>query len=162
VKLRPEHVPLEIWIRELVDAFLMKTEKEKPEITLKVNLVKDSYLLDEVHMSTVLNNLLTNAVKYGHTPCQIEVEAHDQAEGLVIRVADNGPGIRRDELRHIFEKFYRGSESKERVIKGLGLGLYYVKQIVEAHHGTISVQSTINKGTQFMIQIPTENGLTAG
>lgn len=162
VKLRPEHLPVDIWIRELVDAFIMKTVKEKPEIYLKVNLVRESYLMDEVHMSTVINNLLTNAVKYGHNPCRIQLEVYDGVDGLVIRVGDNGPGIRRDELRHIFEKFYRGEQSKERVIKGLGLGLYYVKQIVEAHHGTISVQSTINKGTQFMIQIPTENGLTAG
>jgi signal transduction histidine kinase len=162
VKLRPEHVPVEIWIRELVNAFLLKTSKEIPEISLKVNLVNESYLLDEVHMSTVLNNLLTNAVKYGHNPCRIEVDVFDRAEGLHIKVSDNGPGIRRDELRHIFEKFYRGAESKERVIKGLGLGLYYVKQIVEAHHGTISVQSFVNKGTEFIIQIPTENGLTAG
>jgi len=90
------------------------------------------------------------------------VEVFDRAEGLDIKVSDNGPGIRRDELRHIFEKFYRGAESKERVIKGLGLGLYYVKQIVEAHHGTISVQSTLKQGTTFIIQIPKENGLIAG
>jgi signal transduction histidine kinase len=162
VKLRPEHVPVEPWIRELVDAFLLKTEKEKPEIRLHVNLIHHSYLLDEVHMSTVMNNLLTNAVKYGHHPCHIEVDVSDRTEGLVLNVSDNGPGIRRDELRHIFEKFYRGTESKQRVIKGLGLGLYYVKQIVEAHHGSISVQSTMNKGTSFIIQIPKENGLIAG
>ena len=73
-----------------------------------------------------------------------------------------GPGIRKEDLRHIFEKFFRGEESKERVIKGLGLGLYYVKQIVEAHGGTITVQSYPKKGAKFTIQIPTENGLTTG
>lgn len=162
VRLKPEHVPLEIWIKELVNAFLLKTDKAKPEIRLKVSLIHETYLLDEVHMSTVINNLLTNAVKYGNNPCIIEVEVFDNSEGLNMEVKDNGPGIRRDELRHIFEKFFRGEESKERVIKGLGLGLYYVKQIVEAHHGNISVQSTIKKGTKFIIQIPTENGLIAG
>jgi len=162
VKLKPEHVPVEIWIRELVNAFLLKTDKNRPEILLNVTLIHETHLLDEVHMSTVLNNLFTNAVKYGHNPCKIEVNVHDRNEGLTIEVKDNGPGIRRDELRHIFEKFFRGEESKERVIKGLGLGLYYVKQIVEAHHGQIAVQSTQKQGTQFFIQIPIENGLTAG
>jgi len=162
VRLKPEHVPVEIWIREIVNAFLLKTDKARPEIRLKVNLIHETYLLDEVHMSTVINNLLTNAVKYGNDPCIIEVEVHDNSEGLILEVKDNGPGIRRDELRHIFEKFFRGEESKERVIKGLGLGLYYVKQIVEAHKGSISVQSTVKKGTEFTIQIPTENGFIAG
>lgn len=162
VKLKPEHVPVEIWIRELVNAFLLKTDPNTPEILLKVTLVHETYLLDEVHMSTVLNNLLTNAVKYGHNPCKIEVNVHDRDQGLTIEVKDNGPGIRRDELRHVFEKFFRGEESKQRVIKGLGLGLYYVKQIVEAHSGQITVHSNRKQGTQFFIQIPTENGLTAG
>ena len=162
VKLKPEYVPLELWIREVVNAFLLKTGKDSPKIHLNVNLNHETQLLDEVHMSTVVNNLLTNAVKYGNEPCIIEVEASNLNEGLILEVKDNGPGIRKEDLRHIFEKFFRGEESKERVIKGLGLGLYYVKQIVEAHGGTITVQSFLKKGTKFTIQIPTENGLTTG
>lgn len=162
VKLKAEHVPLELWIREVVNAFQLKTDKDSPEIRLKVNLNHETQLLDEVHMSTVVNNLLNNAVKYGNEPCIIEMEVYDLNEALVLEVKDNGPGIRKEDLRHIFEKFFRGEESKERVIKGLGLGLYYVKQIVEAHGGTITVQSSLKKGTKFTIQIPTKNGLTAG
>jgi len=162
VKLKPEHVPLELWIREVVNAFLLKTDKDPPEIRLNVKLNHETQVLDEVHMSTVINNLLTNAVKYGNEPCIIEMEVYDLNEALILEVKDNGPGIRKEDLRHIYEKFFRGEESKERVIKGLGLGLYYVKQIVEAHGGTITVQSVLKKGTKFTIQIPTENGLTAG
>ena len=162
VKLKPEHVPLELWIREVVNAFQLKTDKDSPEIRLNVNLNHETQLLDEVHMSTMVNNLLTNAVKYGNEPCKIEMEVYDLNEALILEVKDNGPGIRKEDLRHIFEKFFRGEESKERVIKGLGLGLYYVKQIVEAHGGTITVHSSLKKGTKFTIQIPTENGLTAG
>jgi len=161
VKLKPEHVPLELWIREVVNAFLLKTDKDPPEIRLNVKLNHETQVLDEVHMSTVINNLLTNAVKYGNEPCIIEMEVYDLNEALILEVKDNGPGIRKEDLRHIYEKFFRGEESKERVIKGLGLGLYYVKQIVEAHGGTITVQSVLKKGTKFTIQIPTENGLTA-
>ena len=162
VKLKPEHVPVELWIREVVNAFLLKTDKESPEIRLNVNLNLETQLLDEVHMSTVVNNLLTNAKKYGTNPCIIEVEVYDLDEDLILEVKDNGPGIRREDLKHLFEKFFRGEESKERVIKGLGLGLYYVKQIVEAHGGSITVQSVLKKGAKFTIKIPIENGLTVG
>jgi len=117
--------------------------------------------MDEVHMSTAMNNLLSNAVKYGHTPCKIKVDVHEKNGFLVLNISDNGPGIRKEELKHVFEKFYRGKESKERVIKGLGLGLYYVKQITEAHGGSISANSVPGKGTEFIIQIPVQNGDTA-
>ena len=76
-------------------------------------------------------------------------------EGLIIiSVADNGPGIRKEEIKHVFEKFYRGTESKQRVIKGLGLGLFYVKQITEAHAGAIHVNSESGNGTVFIMKIP--------
>jgi signal transduction histidine kinase len=162
VKLKPEHVPLELWIREVVNAFLLKRDKDSPEIRLNIHLIHETQLLDEVHMSTVVNNLLTNAKKYGNNPCIIDLEVYNLDESLILEVKDNGPGIRREDMKHLFEKFFRGEESKERVIKGLGLGLYYVKQIVEAHKGSITVQSALKKGAKFTIQIPIENGLTAG
>jgi signal transduction histidine kinase len=113
-------------------------------------------------MSTAVNNLLSNAVKYGHPPCKIELTVTENNRSLVIMVSDNGPGIHKEEMKHIFEKFYRGSESRQRVIKGLGLGLYYVRQIVEAHQGTITARSSPGSGTQFIIKIPTDHGYTAG
>jgi two-component system phosphate regulon sensor histidine kinase PhoR len=162
VKLKPEYIDVERWIRELVEAFLLEQGKGAPEIKLDLKLTVDTCLMDGVHMSTVLNNLLTNAVKYGNHPCLIKLEAYNQDEHFFLKVWDNGPGIRRDEMKHLFEKFFRGEESKQRVIKGLGLGLYYVKQIVEAHQGTIEVRSTRGSGTQFIIQIPVENELITG
>jgi signal transduction histidine kinase len=159
VKLKPEQVVIEVWIRQVVDAFVLEQEKLSPVIDLKVELKDRTILFDQVHMSTVINNLLSNAVKYGNRPCEISLKVKDQEGFLHIAVADNGPGIRKEEQRHIFEKFYRGEESRQRVIKGLGLGLYYVKQIVEAHKGTINVRSTPGKVTIFNIKIPKENGL---
>jgi len=162
VKLKPEHLLVEKWLRELVDAFILEKGNASPVIDLQTEIEVESHLLDQVHMSTVINNLLSNAVKYGANPCRIKVKVDDHNGFLSLSVKDNGPGIRRDELKHIFEKFYRGEESKQRVIKGLGLGLYYVKQIVAAHKGTITVRSSPGKGTTFHIKIPMENGLTAG
>lgn len=144
----------EKWIKELVNAFKLEQGKKDPFIELELSLNVTTHRFDEVHMSTVVNNLLSNAVKYGNSPCRIRMELSEDDAHLLITVTDNGPGISREEQKHLFEKFYRGRESKKRVIKGLGLGLYYVKQIVEAHRGTITLRSTPGKGTTFNIQIP--------
>jgi two-component system phosphate regulon sensor histidine kinase PhoR len=161
VRLRPEHIHVEPWIRELIQVFRIN-QGEACAIDLKIDLRHPTHLLDEVHMSTVINNLLSNAVKYGKEPCLIGLELTETPEELCMEVRDNGPGIRKEELRHLFEKFYRGAESKQRVIRGLGLGLYYVKQIVEAHHGVVSVKSIPGKGSTFTIKIPVDYGPTAG
>ena len=162
VRLRPEAVQVEEWIKDLVKVFRINQGESCEAIELTTDLIKTSHMLDEVHMSTVMNNLLSNAVKYGSEPCRIRVDILESPGELKMEVTDNGPGIRKEELRHLFEKFYRGSEAKQRVIRGLGLGLYYVKQIVEAHEGTVSVRSSPGKGSTFTIKIPVTNGSTAG
>ena len=162
VKLKPVRVDPEAWIRELADAFLINQGKNGIEIDLQVDKISRQVVMDDVHMSTVINNLLANAVKYGNTPCKIRIGLTGQEGVMTVTVTDNGPGIRKEELKHIFEKFYRGEQSRERVVRGLGLGLYYVKKIVEAHLGTVTVLSTPGQGTKFIIQIPVENGSAAG
>ena len=161
VKLRPEHLMLESWTRQLVEGFLLEQGKDAPEIKLDIQLIQENHLLDEVHMATVLNNLLSNAVRYGSTPCKIKVMVKDGEHCLSFDISDNGPGIKKEDLKHLFEKFYRGAEAKQRVVRGLGLGLYYVKQIVEAHGGTILVHSKPGEGTTFHIKIPTDDGPVA-
>jgi len=162
VRLKKQPIVPEAWIRELIRAFLLKQEDPELDIKLDFRSATLSIHLDEVHMSTAINNLLSNAVKYGTTPCKIKMGVSTKNGFLVIGISDNGPGIKKEELKHVFEKFYRGKESKERVIKGLGLGLYYVKQIVEAHGGNISANSVPGKGAEFLIQIPVQNGDTTG
>ncbi len=160
VRLKRQSVEVESWIRELTQAFLLKQEGSGLEIDLEFNSPAITIWMDEVHMSTAINNLLSNAVKYGNSPCRIRIAVSGKSGFLDIAISDNGPGIRKEELKHIFEKFYRGKESRERVIKGLGLGLFYVKQITEAHGGTIHAKSTPGKGAEFIIQIPIKNGNT--
>ena len=166
IRLKMQLVEPETWIRELRQAFLLKQEGSDLEIDLEIDLEVRAPLngiwMDEVHMSTAINNILSNATKYGFSPCRVKLMLNEKNGLLGISISDNGPGIRREELKHIFEKFYRGKESKERVIKGLGLGLYYVKQITEAHGGTITAKSTPGRGAEFIILIPVQNGNTAG
>ena len=158
VKLKRVPLQLDAWTRQLVNGFLLEQGDAAPEINLKIQLSHDTHQLDEVHMATVLNNLFTNAIRYGSNPCRIDLEIKESDHCLLIAVSDNGPGIRKEDQKHLFEKFFRGEEAKQRVIKGLGLGLYYVKQIVEAHGGTITVHSKTGVGTTFHIKIPVDDG----
>ncbi len=120
VRLKRQSVQAETWIRELTQAFQLRQEGSGLEIDLDFHAATEQIWMDEVHMSTAINNILSNAVKYGHIPCRIKIIVTGNNGFLDIAISDNGPGIRREELKHIFEKFYRGKESKERVIKGLG------------------------------------------
>jgi len=162
VRLKKQAIRTENWISELIRAFQLKHKDSDLKIKLELIDPPEMISIDEVHMSTAINNILSNAVKYGYKPCKIKIRVSENHELLELVISDNGPGIKREELKHIFEKFFRGKESKERVIKGLGLGLYYVKQIVEAHGGSIHANSTPGRGVKFIIQIPTQHGNITG
>ena len=103
---------------------------------------------------TLLNNLLSNAVKYSDKEPVIDIEGFTQDNNVCIKVADNGIGINKIDQKHIFDKFYRASTGNIHKFKGLGLGLYYVKKIAEAHGGDVTVNSKPGKGSIFTITIP--------
>jgi two-component system, OmpR family, phosphate regulon sensor histidine kinase PhoR len=110
--------------------------------------------LDVVYFTTLMNNLLSNAVKYSDKVPVIDVEGFTQDNNICIAVSDNGIGISKIDQKHVFDKFYRASTGNIHKFKGLGLGLYYVKKIAEAHGGDVSVTSKSGKGSIFTITIP--------
>lgn len=110
--------------------------------------------LDLVYFTTMINNLLTNAVKYCDREPEIDITTAIDCGNLEITVADNGVGISRDHIDHVFEKFYRVPHGNIHKTKGLGLGLYYVRRIARAHDGDVSAGSKTGKGTTFRIRIP--------
>lgn len=123
--------------------------------------VKESYgangtsvSIDLVYFTTMINNLLTNAVKYCDREPEIVISTAINCGNLEITVADNGVGISRDHIDHIFEKFYRVPLGNIHKTKGLGLGLYYVRRIATAHGGDVAVSSKPGNGTTFRIKIP--------
>jgi two-component system phosphate regulon sensor histidine kinase PhoR len=118
-------------------------------------------MLDDVHMTTVINNLLSNAIKYCDKTPEIFVKVILK-DRLSVQVSDNGVGINSDDQKYIFDKFYRAGKGDFKTVKGLGLGLYYVKQIVNAHGGEIFLDSQPGKGTTFTINIPLNNEYSAG
>ena len=110
--------------------------------------------LDVVYFTTMINNLLSNAVKYSVNDPVIDIEGSHTENNLSIKISDNGIGISKNDQKHIFDKFYRASTGNIHKFKGLGLGLYYVKRIAEAHGGNVGVSSRPGKGSTFTVNIP--------
>jgi len=109
---------------------------------------------DAERLATSLDNLLQNAAKFSQGPPDVEVSAR-RADGQVeIVVADHGIGVPAGSINRLFEKFYRVDDPRLRNVGGTGIGLYMVRQVVEGHHGTISVDSQENQGTGFTIRFP--------
>lgn len=120
-----------------------------------ISQVSEELPFDKNLMETIIKNLCGNSVKYGASHVKVDISAISQH--LKIEVSDNGCGIEKSELTHIFEKFYRIQSNNIHNTKGLGLGLYFVKNIVTKYHGSIDVSSRLNAGTTFKISIPYEN-----
>lgn len=109
---------------------------------------------DPIHITNVVYNLLDNAVKYCITKPFISITTKNEQNYLVIEIKDNGIGIRKEDLKMIFDKFYRVSTGNIHDIKGFGLGLFYVKLIINEHNGSIDVKSKLGEGSAFTIKLP--------
>ena len=148
-------------LRELMEECIGKqnipSDKEvRMEIVAKDDL---EILADRMHLANIVCNLLENAIKYSREAVTIRMDYRMREDGMVqICVADNGIGIAKADQRYVFDKFYRSESAKDKAIPGIGLGLSYVKLLVEAHGGSISLDSTEGEGTTFTILIPQTDG----
>ena len=109
---------------------------------------------DPINITNVVYNLLDNAVKYCTSPPEIIISTKTEKKYLVVEIKDNGIGIRKEDLKMIFDKFYRVATGNIHDIKGFGLGLFYVKLIINEHNGTIDVKSKVGEGSTFTIKLP--------
>ncbi|MBO5500116.1 MAG: HAMP domain-containing histidine kinase, partial [Bacteroidales bacterium] len=110
-------------------------------------------LADEFHIKNLLATVLDNAVKYTTDPI-VDIRVSDESGNVTIEIEDNGCGIAKEHLSHVFEKFYRVPTGDIHTVRGYGLGLYYAKQVAELHKGTISMNSRVGKGTTVTIKLP--------
>lgn len=152
--LKPVHV--HELIRDVVDNFKLQLEEKKGNVELDLDAKSDLIDADEVHFSNLVNNLVDNAVKYAkeNTPPLIRLSTQSNARHFIMRIEDNGIGMNRDTVKRIFEKFYRAHTGNVHNVKGFGLGLSYVKTMVEAHNGDIRAESTLGKGSVFTVELP--------
>ncbi len=123
---------------------------------LRTELNANSTILnaDATHLSNIIHNMLDNAEKYSSENVDITIGTENIKSGILINISDNGIGMTKDQLKNIFEKFYRAHTGNIHDVKGFGLGLSYVKAIVDAHDGTINVKSELGKGSTFSIYLP--------
>jgi signal transduction histidine kinase len=123
-------------------------------LTTRLKAWNDVVFADEVHFTNVLFNIIENAIKYSGEEAFITISTQNENQKLWISVEDKGKGIPAKEIKKIFDKFYRISQGNTHNVKGFGLGLYYVHQIIKAHKWKIFVESIENEGTTFKISIP--------
>ena len=144
-------------IQNVVNTFKIKVEKYGGELTTELNADDAEIKVDEMHFTNIIYNLLDNAVKYMREDEEprLSISTRDiGANMLEIRISDNGIGIKKEDLKKIFDKFYRVSTGNRHDVKGFGLGLAYVKKMVAIFRGTIVVESELGKGSTFIITIP--------
>jgi two-component system phosphate regulon sensor histidine kinase PhoR len=155
MKLAVDPVDVHDVVSRLATAYHLRLQR--PDDSLVTSLRAEHSIVrgDPMHISNMIDNLLDNAVKYSK-PDRIDVVVSTRNEGdtLVLEVTDQGVGMKKDTTKRIFEKFYRVPTGNVHNIKGFGLGLSYVKYVVEAHQGTISVKSSPDHGSTFKITIP--------
>ncbi|MDC7999876.1 HAMP domain-containing sensor histidine kinase [Aequorivita todarodis] len=143
-----------VFINELLDDYLLSINSSEIKVQRNIDSTGIALEADKFYLSTAIINLLNNAIKYGGTELTVSYGIDKTDSTHYISIKDNGIGISPKYQRFIFEKFYRVSEKDTHNYKGLGLGLYYTKQIIKAHGGSISVESEANKGSLFTIKIP--------
>ena len=134
----------------------MQLEDKNGKLELTLNAGKDLINADEVHFSNLINNLVDNAVKYAkeNTPIRLKITTESKEKKIIIRVEDNGIGMNKETVKRVFERFYRAHTGNLHNVKGFGLGLSYVKTVVEAQGGEIKVDSVLGRGSIFIIDLP--------
>ncbi len=144
-------------ITGVVNTFALKVEKYNGAITSDLKAECPWIFVDEMHFTNVIFNLLDNAVKYRKPEGELtlNIRTWNESDKLYITIQDNGIGVKKEDLKKIFDKFYRVHTGNLHDVKGFGLGLAYVKKIIQDHKGVIRAESELNVGTKFIIVLPT-------
>jgi len=154
LKMKRERIDLHEVITDVIKNIRIQVEIKDGIIRKQCKATNPVIIGDKVHLTNLVYNLLDNANKYSPKKPVIIVKTENTSNGIILTIEDNGIGISKGEQKKIFDKLYRVPTGNIQDVRGFGLGLSYVKAIVEEHHGRISVESEINKGTKFKIFLP--------
>ncbi|WP_417265506.1 sensor histidine kinase [Brumimicrobium sp.] len=157
LELQIERIEIHELIEEVADSFRFNQSMSGGEINLDLKAEDDVVEGDMVHITNVLFNLMDNAVKYSVDAPQVKIITENKKNGIEVKVQDQGIGISKDQINQVFEQFYRVPTGDQHDVKGFGLGLYYVKLIVDKHKGKISLNSIPGEGSTFTIWLPQTN-----
>lgn len=153
---KKKHLDLNEMVETIANSFSLRVEHTGGKINVDIGAVDSEIYVDEVNFQNVIFNLMDNAVKYRKTdePVDVFIKTWNDDKWLYLSVHDTGKGIKKDDLKKIFEKFYRVGTGNVHDVKGFGLGLAYVKKVVDLHDGEIKVDSEYGKGSTFTIKLP--------
>ena len=151
IKLQLRKLDVNMVIQKVAENVALQMQEVGATLTTTLNASNSIIYADEVHFSNIIFNLIDNAIKYSKENPAIEIETNNMGQSLQLKIIDNGIGMSKETTNHIFEKFYRAHTGNLHDVKGFGLGLTYVKKIVDAHGGKINVDSTLGEGTTFTL-----------
>lgn len=153
VQLRKESLNMHEIIRQSISTLEVMAAEKQGSLTADLQAAEFHVQGDRVHLTNVVYNLLDNAIKYAETP-KVKISTEVKKDRFIISVNDNGIGLKKDDVARVFDKFYRVTHGNVHDVKGFGLGLYYVKKIVQAHHGKVSLVSDFGIGSTFQVILP--------
>ena len=154
MKLKLKNININQVVEDLLPKFSLRVEDKGGQVFGHLDAEQDEVLADEVHITNVISNLVDNAIKYCTKAPEISIYTRNKDKDIIISVIDNGIGIAKKDQKLVFERFYRVSTGNLHDVKGFGLGLSYVKKIVEAHGGRVELESSPGKGSCFDIILP--------
>ncbi|MDJ1480618.1 HAMP domain-containing sensor histidine kinase [Cytophagaceae bacterium YF14B1] len=154
LKLKLSTINVHEVIEDVLQNIGVQIEKREGTVDLQLDAENTEIEADEVHITNLIYNLLDNANKYSPEKPQIQISTQNVSDGLKISITDHGIGMSKEALGKIFDKFYRVSTGNLHDVKGFGLGLSYVKTVVDVHHGQITVESQPGMGTTFEVFLP--------
>lgn len=156
VQLNSKPLNVHTIVRDVADNFMLRLQEKQGSLEMNLSAQNDLIEGDEVHISNLVNNLMDNAVKYSkeNVPPKVCITTTSTNKKFIFKIEDNGIGMTKETVKRIFEKFYRAHTGNIHNVKGFGLGLSYVKTVVEAHEGIIKADSTLGKGSCFTIEFP--------
>lgn len=153
-KIKPKEIDVHKIIHRMVDNFNLHLKKRNGIILTQLNAATSVIYADRMHFTNIVNNLIDNAAKYTPENPRIIITTKNIKSGILISFEDNGIGISHENQKNIFKKLYRVPTGNLHDVKGFGLGLYYVKTMVEEHGGNIKLHSELGKGSKFEIYLP--------
>ncbi len=153
---KKKELDLNEMVEQIAQTFTLRVEHTGGKIYTEIEAVDSAIYVDEVHFQNAITNLMDNAVKYRKPdePIDIYIRTWNDHEKLYCSIRDTGQGIKKENVKKIFEKFYRVHTGNKHDVKGFGLGLAYVKKVIDLHQGDIKCESDLGKGTKFTISLP--------
>ena len=134
--------------------YKLQIEDKAGKVELHLDAKDAEIIADETHFTNLLSNLIDNAIKYSKEEFVLKIFTENDNKNLRIKIQDNGIGMNKETMKRVFEKFYRAHTGNIHNVKGFGLGMSYVKAVIDVHKGNIKVDSTLGKGTTFTVEVP--------